>query len=51
MRYYFLVAEGVGVLDDETGIHLADNNAARQHALQIIAEIKAGPASGPAMPK
>lgn len=41
LRYYFLVAEGAGVLDDETGTDLADDNAARQHALQIIAELKA----------
>lgn len=43
MRYYFLVAEGAAVLDDETGTELADDNAARQHALQIIAELKADP--------
>jgi hypothetical protein len=41
VRYYFLVAEGTGVVDDETGTDLADDNAAQQHAFQIIAELKA----------
>ena len=41
MRYYFLVADGASVLDDEAGTDLADDNAARQHARQIIAELKA----------
>jgi hypothetical protein len=43
MLYYFLVAEGAAVVDDETGTDLADDNAARQHARQIIAELKADP--------
>jgi hypothetical protein len=43
LLYYFLVAEGAAVLDDETGTDLADDNAARQYALQIIAELKADP--------
>jgi hypothetical protein len=43
VRYYFLIAEGAGVLDDETGTDLADDNAARHHARQIIAELKADP--------
>jgi hypothetical protein len=41
LRYYFLVAEGAAVIDDENGTDLADDNAARQHAVQIIAELKA----------
>lgn len=43
MRYYFLVADGADVFDDETGTDLADDNAARQHARQIIAELKEDP--------
>ena len=43
MRYYFLVADGAGVFDDETGTDLADDNAARQHARQIITELKEDP--------
>lgn len=43
MLYYFLVADGAGVFDDKTGTDLADDNAAQQHARQIIAELKEDP--------
>ena len=41
--YYFLVADGDRVFDDKTGTDLTDDNAAQQHARQIIAELKEDP--------
>jgi hypothetical protein len=40
-RYYFVVVDGADTVSDETGTILADDEAARQYALQIIAELKA----------
>jgi hypothetical protein len=39
--YYFIADDGGAVFDDKTGTLLADDQAARQSAVQIIAELKA----------
>lgn len=39
-RYYFIVDDGRRI-DDESGTDLVDDQAARDHALQIIAELRA----------
>jgi hypothetical protein len=39
--YYFIADDGDAVFDDKTGTLLAGDQAARQNAVQIIAELKA----------
>jgi hypothetical protein len=40
-KYYFIVDDGGSVVEDETGTLFADDQAAREHALRIIDELKA----------